>query len=271
MSIEIILILFAVGVLAGVLAGMFGVGGGVVIVPALISVYSLQNIDSPYLVHIAIATSLFAIIFTSLSSTLKHRSHGNVEHSAALIIGITSSVAVFAAASIAVKIDASVLKWIFSVIIAAVAVKFLVEKKKDTDDDILPGPVRFFTLYCLIIGLLTGVIAAFSGLGGGVFAVPLMHYLLKFNIKKAIGTSTLAVLITSLAGVLGYIVNKPGDFVFSHFTLGFVDVYAALPLIAASIPFAQAGVWIHKRVNDFWLKKLFALFILLVAAKMIFF
>ena len=119
--------------------------------------------------------------------------------------------------------------------------------------------------------MLVGTIAAFSGLGGGVFAVPLMHYMLKFNISKAIGTSTLAVLITAIAGVLGYIVNKPDDLAFGHYTLGLVDVYSAIPIVAASIPFAWFGVWIHKKTHDFWLKKLFALFILAVAVKMMFF
>ncbi|HJY63747.1 MAG TPA: sulfite exporter TauE/SafE family protein [Ignavibacteria bacterium] len=271
MSIEIILILFGVGILTGVLAGMFGVGGGVIVVPALISVYSYLHIDSPYTVHIAIATSLFTIIFTSISSTLKHSTHGNVVHGAALIIGITSSIAVFLFSSAAVHLNGELLKTVFSVIIAAVAVKLIVEKRKEETPDTEGSAKKYNKIYSAVIGVFTGMIAAFSGLGGGVFAVPLMHYFLKFNIKKAIGTSTLAILITSCAGVLSYIINKPADLNFGHYTLGLVDVYSALPIIAASIPFAQLGVWIHKRTHYFILKKLFAVFILAVAVKMIFF
>jgi len=271
LSIESILILFAVGMLAGTLAGMFGVGGGIIIVPALISVYTYAGINSPYAIHIAIATSLFAIIFTSISSTYRHSAHGNVVHSAALIIGITSSIAVFFASKFAVLLNGELLKTIFSLIIAAVAVKLFLEKNKEEPEDAPLNGAKYHKLYCLLTGLLTGIIAAFSGLGGGIFAVPLMHYLLKFNIKKAIGTSTLAVLITAAAGVISYIVNKPEDFTFSHYTLGLVDVYSALPVIAASIPFAWLGVWIHKRTNQFWLKKMFAVFVIIVAVKMIFF
>jgi len=271
LSVEIILILFGVGILAGVLAGMFGVGGGIIIVPALIWVYSFTHTESPYIVHIAIATSLFTIIFTSISSMLKHRTHGNVEYGAALVIGITSSIAVFLFSKIAVNLNGELLKTVFSVIIAIVAVKLMLEKREEEIPD-EPGTSKNYNkVFSSIIGIFTGMIAAFSGLGGGIFAVPLMHYFLKFNIKKAIGTSTLAILITSCAGVISYIVNKPDDLNFGRYTLGLVDVYSALPVIAASIPFAQLGVYIHKRTRHFILKKLFAVFILAVSVKMIFF
>jgi len=271
LSIEVILILFAVGILAGILAGMFGVGGGIIIVPALISVYSYMHITSPYTVHIAIATSLFTIIFTSISSTYKHSTHGNVVFGAALIIGLTSTVSVYLFSKIAVHMPGNLLKTIFSIIIAIVALKLLLEKKKNEEENDKNSPAGFNRIYCLIIGIFTGIIAAFTGLGGGIFAVPLMHYLLKFNIKKAIGTSTLAVLITALAGVISYVLNKPGDFSFNHYTLGLVDVYSALPIVAASIPFAQLGVWINKRTHNFILKKLFAVFVIAVSLKMLFF
>lgn len=271
MSVEVILILFAVGILAGILAGMFGVGGGIIIVPSLISVYSYMHITSPYTVHIAIATSLFTIIFTSISSTIKHSAHGNVVTAAALIIGLTSTVSVYLFSKIAVNMPGNLLKTIFSIIIAIAALKLLFEKNKADEDKDLNSVKSFNKINCLIIGIFTGIIAAFSGLGGGVFAVPLMHYLLKFDIKKAIGTSTLAVLITSLSGVISYVLNKPEDLVFNHYTLGLVDVFSALPIVAASIPFAQLGVWINKRTKHVILKRSFAVFVIAVSLKMLFF
>src|SRR4030095_9049533 len=124
----------------------------------------------------------------------------------------------------AVLLPGNILKTVFAVIVAAVAIKLLLDKKKP-DEQSNSGTIREFNKpVCALIGLLTGMIAAFSGLGGGIFAVPLMHYLLKFDFKKAIGTSTLAIIITSIAGVIGYVVNKPPDLVFSHYTLGLVDV-----------------------------------------------
>lgn len=270
MSIETILILFAVGAVAGTLAGMFGVGGGIIIVPSLIWVYGFLNITSPYIVHIAIATSLFTIIFTSISSTYKHSSHGNVITAAAVIIGLASSVTVYLFSMIAIMLPGEILAKVFSVIILASGIKMLIDKKKEEDKSPEHGK-NFNKLFCVIIGILTGTIAAFSGLGGGIFAIPLMHYMLKLNFKKAVGTSTLAVMITSIAGVISYIINKPADLNFGYYTLGMVDVYSALPIVAGSIPFAQLGVWIHRRTPHYILTKLFALFILAVAVKMLFF
>jgi len=270
LSIETILILFAVGAVAGTLAGMFGVGGGIIIVPCLIWVYSFLNINSPYIVHIAIATSLFTIIFTSISSTYKHSSNGNVITMAAVIIGLTSSVTVYIFSKIAVMLPGDTLAKVFSVIILATGVKLLFDKKKA--EDISPDHGKNFNkLYCGIIGFITGTIAAFSGLGGGIFAIPLMHYLLKLNFKKAVGTSTLAVMITAIAGVISYILNKPAEMNFGHYTLGMVDVLFAIPIVAGSIPFAQFGVWIHNKTHHFILAKLFGLFILAVSVKILFF
>lgn len=270
MTIETILILFAVGALAGTLAGMFGVGGGIIIVPCLIWIYSFLNINSPYIVHIAIATSLFTIIFTSISSTYKHSSHGNVITTAAVIIGLTSAITVFIFSKIAVMLPGFTLEKVFSVIILAAGLKLLLDKKKEEDTSPDHGK-NFNKAYCGVIGIFTGTIAAFSGLGGGIFAIPLMHYMLKLNFKKAVGTSTLAVMITSIAGVISYILNKPGDLNFGHYTLGMVDVLSSVPIVAASIPFAQLGVWIHKKTHHFILTKLFAVFVLVVAVKMLLF
>jgi uncharacterized membrane protein YfcA len=270
LSIETILILFALGAAAGILAGMFGVGGGIIIVPSLIWVYSYLDINSPYIVHIAIATSLFTIIFTSISSTYKHSRHGNVITMAAVIIGLASSVTVFLFSLIAIMLPGETLAKFFSVIILAIGLKLLFDRKKE--EDLSPEHGKNFNrIYCMLIGFITGIISAFSGLGGGGFAIPLMHYMLKYNIKKAIGTSTLAVMITAIAGVVSYIINKPADVQFSHYTLGMVDVLSALPIIAGSIPFAQLGVWINKKTDHYILTKLFALFILIIAVKMLFF
>src|SRR5688572_5906019 len=101
--------------MAGILSGLFGVGGGIVIVPSLLAVYAFVGFDSPYLVHIAIATSLFTIIFTSLSSAHKHFSHGNVDWHAATIIGISSAVTIYLFSKVAILLPGDVLKKIFSV------------------------------------------------------------------------------------------------------------------------------------------------------------
>lgn len=257
------------GIFAGLLSGLFGVGGGIVIVPSLIAVYSFVGFDSPYLVHIAIATSLFTIIFTSLSSAHKHFSHGNVDWTAAIIIGLSSSVTVYIFSKIAIAMPGETLKKIFSVVLIIVAAKMLLDKKKQVDD--ANETPKFNKWVCMVIGILSGAIAAFSGLGGGVFVIPLMHYLMRFPFKKAIGTSSAAILFTAVAGVISYFLNMPQGANSLPYSFGMVDTLSALPIIAASIPFARVGVYINRKTHHVLLTKLFAVFVLCVSLKILFF
>ncbi|MFI5211565.1 MAG: sulfite exporter TauE/SafE family protein [Ignavibacteria bacterium] len=273
MTIELILVLFIIGIATGILSGMFGVGGGIIIVPSLIGVYSFIHFDSPYLVHIAIATSLFTIIFTSLSSSHKHFKLGNVDLKAALIIGVLSSVTVYLFSIIAIALPGETLKKIFSGVLIIVAIKMLLEKEKTkSENNNESGESKPLNKYiCGFIGIFTGAIAAFSGLGGGVFVVPLIHYLMKYPFKKAIGTSSAAILLTAAAGVLSYFLNTPKDANTMPYSFGMVDVVSAIPIVAASIPFARLGVYINRKTHHHLLSRLFALFILIVSIKMIFF
>ena len=271
MSIETILILFCIGIAAGILSGLFGVGGGIVIVPSLLAVYAFNNLNSPYIVHIAIATSLFTIIFTSLSSSHKHFGHGNVEWKAALFIGLSSAVTVFLFSKIAILLPGDVLKKTFSAVLLIVAVKMLFDKKSRHEDLAKNQPEELNMWICLGIGTLSGAIAAFSGLGGGVFVIPLMHYLMKVPFKRAIGTSSAAILITAAAGVISYFINSPAGAVTIPYSFGMVDTLSALPIIAASIPMARLGVYINRKTHHYVLTKLFAVFIIVVSLKLIFF
>lgn len=273
MSVELIIVLFIIGIATGILSGLFGVGGGIIIVPSLISVYSFIHFDSPYAVHIAVATSLFTIIFTSISSSHKHFKHGNVELKTALIIGVLSSVTVYLFSMIAVGLPGETLKKIFSGILIIVAVKMLFEKRKpeaeENKEEVENKPVNIYISG--LIGIFTGAVAAFSGLGGGIFAVPLLHYLMKYPFKKAIGTSSAAILLTAVSGVMSYFINMPQGANTLPYSFGMVDVYAAIPIIAASIPFARFGVYINRKTRQNLLSRLFAGFILIVSVKMIFF
>ena len=272
MSIEVFLILFGVGIAAGILSGLFGVGGGIIIVPSLIAVYSFIGFQSPYAVHIAIVTSLFTIIFTSTSSAWKHSSHNNVLWTAALLIGFSSSLTVFIFSKLAIALPGDVLKKVFSAILIIIGIKMLFEKNSGSDgDDENFNPAGINKLYCGAIGILVGIIAAFTGLGGGIFVIPLMHYIIKVPIKKAIGSSATAIFITSVSGVISYFINSPEGANTMKYSFGMVDTISAIPIVLASIPFAQAGVVLHKKTRSNLLKKLFAGLILIVSIKMLFF
>lgn len=267
MNIETYLILFGIGILAGIMAGLLGVGGGIIIVPALITVYSMLNIDSNYLVQISIATSLFTIIFTAISSAYKQTKHNNVLWLPAVIIGLFSSISVFLFSKIALSLPGNTLKKIFAIILILIAIKMLTEKSKVMSNDNSESSIKN-KLLSPLIGVLGGAVAAFMGLGGGLFIVPLMHYFQKISIKKCIGTSSAAIIITSISGVFSYIINKPADFIPFKYSLGMVDIPSAIPIIIASIPAAQLGVHLNKKTGHSLLTKIFGIFLLLMAGRM---
>lgn len=270
MTIDIFLILFSIGVIAGILAGYFGVGGGIIIVPSLISIYSWKGLYQEYAVHIAVVTSLFTIIFTTISSSLKHARNGNVKFIPALIIGLASSVTVILLSKVAIKTPGNTLKIIFSVLLIVIAFKMFFEAGgKGTDYN--SGKHNTSVLLSSLIGVFSGSIAVFTGLGGGIIIVPLMKYILKFDIKKAIGTSSAAILLTAVSGVAGYYINIPNDFSGGKYFIGMADSYSALAIILGSVPFSQLGVYLNKKSKNEVLNRFFAVFILTVAVCMIFF
>lgn len=270
MNYEIYLILAGIGIFAGVMAGLLGVGGGVIIVPALVTIYSHYSTGNPYIVQTAIATSLFTIIFTALSSAYRQTKHGNVLWAHALLIGLASSLAVFLFSKIALSLPGDTLKKIFAVVVVVISAKMLTEKKKNNSAD-EKELKEYSKALSPVTGILGGAVAAFTGLGGGLFLVPMMHYFQKIPIKKSIGTSSAAIIITSISGVISYLINMPQNSYKMDYSLGMVDTLSAVPIIIASIPCAQLGVYLNKILHQNYLTKIFGAFLLIMAVKMFFF
>ena len=195
----------------------------------------------------------------------------NLIPKAAIIIGLSSAVSVFLFSKIAVSISGEILKKIFLAMLIAAAIKMLFDTKFDNRNNQEEAEITVNKPVCILIGVLTGLVAAFTGLGGAVFAVPLLHYFMKVPIKKSIGTTTLAVMITAIAGAISYIINSPPGAHISESSVGVVDYLSAIPIVIGSVPAARLGVYFHNRINSRLLKRLFAVFVLLVCLKMIFF
>jgi uncharacterized protein len=115
------------------------------------------------------------------------------------------------------------------------------------------------------------VLSALAGVGGGVLSIPVMHSILKFPLKKALGTSSATIVITAFASALGYAIRGWSNVLLPAGTLGYVDWLTALPLIAGSIPMAAVGATVANKTNVSRLKQIFAIFLLVIAMKMFFF
>lgn len=115
------------------------------------------------------------------------------------------------------------------------------------------------------VGLVAGMVSALAGIGGGVVTIPMMYQLLKMPLRVAIGTSSAAIVITALFSVTGYIVNGIGHPDLPKWSIGFVDLQRGLSLAIGTVLLAKWGAYVSFKTHPFLLRKLFALFIILVA------
>jgi uncharacterized membrane protein YfcA len=262
-----ILLLLAGGALTGLLAGFFGVGGGIILVPMLLAYLSATGVSSLVATHIAFGTSLLVVIFTSLSSAYEYQRNGHVVWRAVLIMGIGSVAGAWLGSGVASELRGETLQRIFAGVVVIAAIRLLSEQRKPKgEQEARPGAAGLS-----LTGVVVGVVSSLAGVGGGVLSIPIMYSLLHFPLKKALGTSSATIVITAVAAVIGYVVRGWGNPILPPSTLGYVDYLAAIPLAVTSIPLARVGASLAHRMHADTLRKYFAAFLLVIAAKMFFF
>jgi uncharacterized membrane protein YfcA len=262
-----ILLLFGAGCAAGFLAGFFGVGGGIILVPILLLYFKSTGVSSLVATHLALGTSLFIVIFVSLTSAYQYSQNKHVVWRAVFFLAPASVLGAFVGTSIAAELQGKTLQQIFSVVVIFAALRLLVESGKPKGEPSLTLNV----LPLLLIGFVVGVGSALAGVGGGIFSIPMMYSLLKFPLKKALGTSSATIVITALAGTAGYLLRGMGNPLLPEHTLGFVDYLHSLPIIVGSLPFAALGATVAHKTRVDLLRKVFAVFLIVIAIRMFFF
>lgn len=262
-----LVVLFLGGCAAGFLAGFFGVGGGIVLVPLLLAFYQSINVSSLVSTHLAFGTSLFIIVFTSMASAHEYQKNGHVVWRAVVIIGLASVVGALGGAVLASELQGKTLQRIFGGVVLISALRLLSETRKPKGEQ----RPRLGIVRLSLTGLLVGVISPLAGVGGGVFSIPIMYSLLQFPLKRALGTSSAAIVITAAAAAAGYVVRGMGNPLLPGHTLGYVDYLHAVPVIVGTVLFARIGAGAAHRTDTGTLRKVFALFLFVMAAKMLFF
>ena len=262
------LIFIGVGCVVGFLAGFFGVGGGMLIVPVLIFSYEQSGVSPAVLTHIAIATSLFVIVFASLTSAYQHGKQGNIEWRSVFVLGFSSALTALAATTLATWLSGRYLQIFFGLMVMVTAIRMLTEGKaqalKKLELSAKPGISRLVG-----VGLAAGVVAALAGVGGGVVTIPMMYYLLNMPLKLAIGTSSATIVITALFSVVGYILNGLGRAGLPAWSVGFVDLQRGAALAIGTILMARVGAYVSFKTHPLRLRKIFALFAILVSIYML--
>lgn len=258
-------ILFACGAGAGVLAGLLGVGGGIVIVPLLYHVFLALEVDTGIAMPLAVGTSLSTIILTSFMSVRAHNRRGTVDWGLIrrwvpfILLGVALGMA---AASL---VSASVLRVLFGALLVVVSAHMLVSSRRSLSlAPALPGMGAQRAL-----GTAIGGVSALLGIGGGTLAVPLFN-LFSYPIHRAVATAAVFGLVISIPATVGYIAEGWGHPHLPAASTGFVNWLGFAALVPATMAFAPLGARLAYRLNVRQLKTAFAVFLLLVGVKMLF-
>ncbi|MGH1367368.1 MAG: sulfite exporter TauE/SafE family protein [Maritimibacter sp.] len=254
-------VLLAIGAFAGVLAGLLGVGGGIVLVPAFFYAFALMGYDSPELMQICVATSLATIIVTSARSVAAHHKKGAVDWAIlrtwapGIIIGAVIGVGV------ASMLHSAALQGVFGGIGFSIGLYMLFGKAQWRLAETMPGPLKRN-----ILSPLVGFLSALMGIGGGSFAVPIMT-LHGVAIHRAVATAAGFGVVIAAPSVIAFLFVNVS--VTPPWTLGAVNIPAFLVVIAMTLLTAPLGAKLAHKLDPKPLKRVFGVFLTLVALNML--
>lgn len=261
------LLLIFCGIIGGIIAGLFGLGGGIIFTPILFVVFSASDITDPAVW--SIATSLFCTFTASISSSVQQRSKRNFYWKEGFIIGLIGSIGVYFGKSLVTSqyYTETVFVAVFSMLLIVVAIVFF---KKSKHHDSSKEQLDVLSVKGAgISGSLGGFVAALAGVGGGVVLVPLMSLVYKIRMSKAVSVSSLAIVIISLSGWLQYAFTTSTQIGLTKFSLGFVDFGSGLPLIIGAIVGGIIGVRINHRLPQNIIQAGFGIVVVIIAILMI--
>lgn len=256
--------LLATGLVAGIIAGLLGVGGGIVIVPVLYYMFTALKMDPSVLMHVAVGTSLATILATGASSARAHYSRGSVDMDLLKRWWWAIALGVVAGATLAGNMSGGALTLIFGVVALLVSANMMFRKDGSALADQLPGtPVKEF------LGIIIGGISVMMGIGGGTLGVPILT-LFNYPIRKAVGTAAAIGLIIAVPGTLMSVYFGWGTEGRPPFSLGYVNLIGFFLIIPASTYAAPLGAKIAHTIDPSKLKLIFALFLGFTGLRMIY-
>jgi len=251
----------ALGAVAGLLAGLLGIGGGLIIVPALLFIFEQQNIATYQPMHLALGTSLASIVMTSLSSIYAHHRHHAIDWSAFKQLTPGILLGSYLGAWLATDLSSHTLQPIFAVFEIAVGI-YMISGFKPRQHH-----TQCNTAPHILSGGFIGAISAIVGIGGGTLSVPYLLWRGK-NIHQAIATSAACGLPIAVAASTSYRVNGWSAQIAN--TWGYIYLPALLGIILSSVLFAPLGARLAHTLPISQLKKVFAIFLLLIGSQLLF-
>ena len=267
MSVIVLLVLAAVGLASGFIAGLIGIGGGVLIVPFLYFFYGHGDWSSFHLrenlhVTVAHATSLLIIVPTAVRGIMSYAKDGLIVWRIAIPVALASIAGGVLGARLAISIDPALLQFLFGMFLIASAIHLLIRRSREAH-----GKVRTNAFAITFTGMSIGVLSGMMGVGGGILALPLLMHVLHIDLRRAASTSLVIVGAAALAGVSTYAVSGLGVQGMPRGSVGYVHVLAAVPILIGSVISVHWGTRANQALHTRVLNLIFAAFFLLMGLK----
>ena len=245
----------------GFVAGLFGIGGGLITVPFLYYIFGQLGIDQEYIMHLAVGTSFAIIIPTSTVSVLTHHKFNAVDFNVVKNYGIFVILGVIVGTIFAATLKTKSLVLFFSIIILLLGIYLLIIKEKDKNQ------ISDIKLYIkIVLGSIVGFISAIMGIAGAVMNVPILKYF-GYSINRAIGSAAAIGFLIALFGATGFLIS--GSYLKTNLPLsiGFLNIPAFLIFIPITTFMARIGARTVHKIDKNKISKFFGIFLLIVSIK----
>jgi len=258
----IVTVMAASAVITGFMAGFFGIGGGLLMVPIFFYIFNFIGIEQSFVMHLALGTSFSIIIPTSIISTMTHMKFKAVDFNIVKTFGVFVAFGVIFGTIFAVSLKTSSLILFFSIMAMIFSLYFILVKEQ-----INPKPRKINLIYKIVCGFLSGFLSAPMGIGGGVFNTPVLK-MFGYSIKVAIGCSAAIGLIIALIGTIGFAISGSYLNINSQFSLGFVNVPTFLIFAPITMFMAKIGAKSVHKFNKRLIGKLFGTYLFVLSCKL---
>jgi len=258
----ILIIMISSATVVGFMAGFFGIGGGLIMVPVLFYVFTFVGIEKIFVMHMAIGTSFLIIIPNSIVSTITHMKFKAVDFNLVKTFGFFVVIGVIIGTIFAVSLNTSSLVLFFSIMTMIFSIFFLIEKEK-----ISPVIININLFYRVVLGFLSGFLSAPMGIGGGVYNTPIFK-MFGYPINIAIGSSAAIGFLISLTGTVGFATSGNYFNINAPLSIGFLNIPAFLIFVPITTFMAKIGAESVHKFNKRLVGKLFGIYLLIISCRL---
>ena len=253
---------FGIGLITGIMAGLFGIGGGLLVVPALIYLFTVQNFPPQIMMHLAVGTSLAIIMGTASSSVWAHQRHHAINWPVVKLLAPVLIIGCWLGVQLAHLLSTDIMMYIFAAFVWVIAIKMALTKNKQ-HKALLSKP-----LLCLFTGL-NSVLAAVVGVGGGALLVPLLTYF-AMSLRRAVATSAACAFIIATTGFVSNLVVDSVAEVNIAWVTGSIYWPAVISIIPGSMLSAPLGAKLAHMLEEHILQRLFIVFLMSIGSYIIY-